>query len=1013
MIRRADWLVLFLLISIATITHWQWFFTGILTTSGDWWFQYPEVLVEKLSFPPIWQNDGFGSLNISASTAFVQLCVGILAKIGISTELIVRIIYLVPATLCLILGSYFLADDITKSRPASFIAALVFSFNTYVLNLQAGQLLLLNASALIPIILLLQRRIFESKSIRRIVIAGLVLALQGAYDFRIFYITVFIIVGYNGFKLTSYIATHSWKNSVHFLLVIFSPLIIAGAIHFHWLLGISKVGALTSNEIFNRGLFGDAYMNIIQAVALFHPFWTGSKPAVFEVQSIPWSFFIIPIVALFGYLVNRKKPEALFFMMVALVGIFLTKQSSEPFTGVYLWLYEHFPGFNAFREASKFYILIVLGYSVLVALFFVWYIRYSKHSQLSKYSALAGFSVLLLLNSYSLVTGEFGTMFVARHIPADYLKFRDYMLKDDVYSRVLWVPSDSRWGFYSSLHPKLSAIRLADDVWRFVNSDVINEPLNIKISSILKKNFLQEMLNISSVKYLVVPIQDKDNDDDFYVHYGGRDNPEIRQWYLNQLDAMPFLKRADLELGNLVVYENDNSLPYIRSFSSLLGYENFKFMEEKYRFSEFLDAKFDFVEKSSESVIPTTQIRHLFENIEPENIGSNTISLLFPDILENTKFYANSNRSAIELGSAQIKLSPSSRGSFFSDFPVEKSEKPTSVLYQDYEHLLLNSIPNASFEDGLWKDQVGDCHNYDENPVLAMRLNSETYTSGNQSLQLEATRHIACTDLDKVPVSKDKNYLFSFDYQSPNGRQAGYYIGFDDTEKTIISDHLPIVDSSWHKFTKQIRVPMGASVVSVIVYSYPKDGATNVVTRYDNFYLVEIPDIFSRYFLVSDPKTNYTEPQSVSFSQVKPTQKLVHINRAVTPFYLAMSESFHSKWQAELNNSNVTGFFKSWIPWVHPDAIPEEYHFKLDGFLNGWYVDPVALCGTAENLKEGCKINDDGSYDIELIIEFTPQRWFYVGLIISGTTLVTCLGYLGYSGLRSYRNRRKVANITR
>ena len=30
---------------------------------------------------------------------------------------------------------------------------------------------------------------------------------------------------------------------------------------------------------------------------------------------------------------------------------------------------------------------------------------------------------------------------------------------------------------------------------------------------------------------------------------------------------------------------------------------------------------------------------------------------------------------------------------------------------------------------------------------------------------------------------------------------------------------------------------------------------------------------------------------------------------------------------------------------------------------------------------------------------------FYIGLIISGTTLVSCLGYLGYSSIRSYRRR--------
>jgi hypothetical protein len=53
----------------------------------------------------------------------------------------------------------------------------------------------------------------------------------------------------------------------------------------------------------------------------------------------------------------------------------------------------------------------------------------------------------------------------------------------------------------------------------------------------------------------------------------------------------------------------------------------------------------------------------------------------------------------------------------------------------------------------------------------------------------------------------------------------------------------------------------------------------------------------------------------------------------------------------------------------------------------------------------GCILNDDGSYDIEeMTIEFFPQRWFYLGLLISGTTLFGCLGYLGYAML----NKRKI-----
>ena len=40
------------------------------------------------------------------------------------------------------------------------------------------------------------------------------------------------------------------------------------------------------------------------------------------------------------------------------------------------------------------------------------------------------------------------------------------------------------------------------------------------------------------------------------------------------------------------------------------------------------------------------------------------------------------------------------------------------------------------------------------------------------------------------------------------------------------------------------------------------------------------------------------------------------------------------------------------------------------------------------------------------VIEFFPQRWFYLGLLISGTTLLACLGYLGYDFFRRRAKRK-------
>ena len=109
---------------------------------------------------------------------------------------------------------------------------------------------------------------------------------------------------------------------------------------------------------------------------------------------------------------------------------------------------------------------------------------------------------------------------------------------------------------------------------------------------------------------------------------------------------------------------------------------------------------------------------------------------------------------------------------------------------------------------------------------------------------------------------------------------------------------------------------------------------------------------------------------------------------------------------------------------MKPDRISDDDHLKLNGFLNAWYVNVEELCGVEHTPSltglplsrgelsglrpslSGCVRNGDGSYDIEMVIEFFPQRWFYLGLLISGITLFGCLGYLGWDWRRRWRKSK-------
>lgn len=332
--------------------------------------------------------------------------------------------------------------------------------------------------------------------------------------------------------------------------------------------------------------------------------------------------------------------------------------------------------------------------------------------------------------------------------------------------------------------------------------------------------------------------------------------------------------------------------------------------------------------------------------------------------------------------------------------PVGMIDQNADTLeYVDSQYSGKQLLTNASFEEGFWQEKVGDCNRYDDTPQIAMRLNTGEKSDGKQSLELEVTRHVACT-MASVPVRPGATYRLSFDYQSPNARQASYYIGFNNLEKTALKKQLQITGGDWQHFSDSITVPRGATTLSIYLYAREEDGIKTIVNRYDHFSFQEVPDLSDAFYLVSKSEQQLVEPKSIAYETISATKRRVHVRGASTAFFLGMSESYHDKWTLEFENQKTNGLWQRWSPFAKPDRVANELHYKLNGFLNAWYVDVDDWCAH----RALCKKNPDGTYDMDLVIEFWPQRWLYFGLLISGSALASCLSYLAY---RSVRNRRR------
>jgi hypothetical protein len=146
----------------------------------------------------------------------------------------------------------------------------------------------------------------------------------------------------------------------------------------------------------------------------------------------------------------------------------------------------------------------------------------------------------------------------------------------------------------------------------------------------------------------------------------------------------------------------------------------------------------------------------------------------------------------------------------------------------------------------------------------------------------------------------------------------------------------------------------------------------------------------------------------LEYKQINPTKYIVNVKGASESFPLIFSESFHPGWkiyiqpallgqgtgkfisennQGTIQNENLYG--AKFYDLLFRKPVSDDRHLLINGFANAWWIE-------LKELEQQGKINKniDGTHDFSVYIEFESQKYFYIGLLISGLTLLACLAYL-------------------
>ncbi|MDO8269296.1 MAG: hypothetical protein Q7T54_01330 [Candidatus Levybacteria bacterium] len=530
-----------------------WFFnTNII--GGDWPFFYPEFLSQLPFVPPAWSSlhgNGLGARIIVYSLdSYLYATYHLGSLIGLSWQLTYKILWFGMFLFLSVISSFYLARQFKIDSKFAVLSSLIYSTNTYILMVVGGgQMGVALGYAIVPLVFGQFINQFNSKSInyRNTISTVLTLALLMTFDIRIFYIASFAIMLYFTYLVYRLSQDKNLKKLWRgYALKISVPYILALFLNSYWLFPniahptnpLQTLGqAYTSTE----SLRFFSFATLSNTLSILHPNWPENIFGKVSFQSP--LFLTLPVIAFLALILkNRNKKKVSIIVLLGLMGVFLAKGANAPFGEIYVFLFEKIPGFQMFRDPTKWYTLAVMSYSVLIPLVlsFLSYFLARRNKWLFYIPAIVfiGFWVLL---SKEAVVGKLGGTFSEKSVPPEYVEFKNQIFKDQYFYRTLWVPRQQRFTYSDSSHPSMEA------------SPLFNATNAAEIVDELKKESSVVLLRELSIKYVVIP---SDPLSEIFLK-DRKYSPEERLKTEKLLDSVSYLKK--IKQGKLTIYQTPNN----------------------------------------------------------------------------------------------------------------------------------------------------------------------------------------------------------------------------------------------------------------------------------------------------------------------------------------------------------------------------------------------------------------------------------------------------------------------
>ena len=182
--------------------------------------------------------------------------------------------------------------------------------------------------------------------------------------------------------------------------------------------------------------------------------------------------------------------------------------------------------------------------------------------------------------------------------------------------------------------------------------------------------------------------------------------------------------------------------------------------------------------------------------------------------------------------------------------------------------------------------------------------------------------------------------------------------------------------SDWEEYRQMLTIPEDITKIRFVLNAgwINDQEVGNATTWFDDISVYPVKDYLDVIWLYTTRnnetinelfKTNETPASIMEYTKINPTKYEVKVN-ATEPFMLSFAEGYDPLWEARIYKDGEKVEVVKSIP--------------LYSVINGFWVDETG--------------------DLEIETRYKPQEWFEMGLWVSVTTFIGCIGYLFYDWRR-------------